>query len=324
MRWGGAFSVVPHFYCACISELARHVHTLAGLKENAIAMHTLDYAKHISLARSFTMPMVASVANDPQIPGDPSVGLSELESRVCDGLRAGEFHLVFQGAYRAADGTLARLEAQVRWAHPDYGLLLPGIFNMPLENPEVAHEMAAFVVDSVCREVRACLAAQMPLVPIAITVPAQIALLDSFADDLARVAASYGVPLDLFEIEVTDSAEAAKLLTLRTLTAALREAGVGLSLGKWGNGTSSLAMLGALDVDTITIARELMGAVPRDKRACAVLASLMDLLHSLGMRVVVDGVDTPEQLQWVSKWPHALAQGFAFSRPQAGLGKWVG
>lgn len=282
-------------------------------------MHTLDYAQQISLARSFTMPSVASVANDPQIASDSSVGLSELESRVCDGLHAGEFHLVFQGAYRAADGALARLEAQVRWSHPDYGLLLPGIFNMPLENPDVAREMADFVVDSVCREMRDCLAAKLPMQPIAITVPAQIALLDSFADDLARVAASYGVPLDLFEIEVADSAEAAKLLTLRTLTAGLRDAGVGLSLGKWGSGASSLALLGALDVDTITIAREMMAAVPREKRASAVMASLMDLLHSLGMRVVVDGVDTAEQLQWLSRWPEALAQGFVFSRPQAGL-----
>lgn len=287
-------------------------------------MHTLDYSRHVSLARSFIMPTVESVANDPHISSDPSVGLSELESRVCDGLRAGEFHLVFQGAYRTSDGALARLEAQVRWAHPDYGLLLPGIVNMPLENPQVAREMAAFVVDSVCRELRACLDANLPMQPVAITVPAQIALLDSFADDLARVAASYSVPLDLFEIEVTDSAEAAKLLTLRTLTEGLRDAGVGLSLGKWGSGASSLALLGALDVDTITIARELMSAVPRDKRACAVMASLLDLLHSLGMRVVVDGVDTKDQLQWLSRWPDALAQGFVFSRPQAGLRKAVG
>lgn len=287
-------------------------------------MHTLDYAKQVSLARSFTMPTVASVANDPHVFDDSSVGLSELESRVCEGLRAGEFHLVFRSAHRIGDGALSRVEAQVRWVHPDYGLLLPGIFDMPLDTPHVAHEMAAFVVDSVCRELRDCLAAGLPIQRIAITVSAQIALLDSFADDLARAAASYGVPLDLLEIEVADSAEAAKLLTLRTLTAGLREAGVGLSLGKWGNGASSLALLGALDVDTITIGRELMSAVPRDQRASAVMASLLDLLHTLGMQVVVDGVDTAQQLEWLRKWPEALAQGTVFSRPQAGLGKVLG
>ncbi len=257
--------------------------------------------------------------NDLDYSGDTAVELSELENRVRQGLRAGEFHLVFQGAYGAASGALARLEAQIRWTHPDYGLLLPGIFMMPLEHPQVALEMASFVVDGVCRELRDCLAAKLPLQPVAIAVPAHVALHESFASELARVASYYGVPPRLFEIEVSDSADAAKLLSLRTLTADLRDAGVSISLGKWGNGASSLALLGVLNVDTVTIARELMAAVPRDARAGVVMASVMDLLHALDMRVVVNGVDTEEQLRWLSRWPEALAQGLLFARAQPGL-----
>jgi EAL domain-containing protein (putative c-di-GMP-specific phosphodiesterase class I) len=282
-------------------------------------MHTLDYAKHVPLAQTLPSRLVGVARNDPDGSHDAAAGLSELERRVLDGLRAGEFHLVFQGAYCVADRALSRLEAQVRWAHPDYGLLLPGIFVMPLEHPQVAREMASFVVDAVCRELRDCLAAGLPLQPVAIAVPAQLALRDSFADDLERAAKSYGVPLHLFEIEVADSGEAAKLLSLRTLTSGLRSAGVGVSLGKWGTGASSLALLGALDVDTVTIARELMSAIPRDKRACTVMSALLDLLHALQLRVLVDGVDTDDQLRWLSLWPTVLAQGFLFSRPQAGL-----
>ncbi|MFM0501362.1 EAL domain-containing protein [Paraburkholderia caffeinilytica] len=251
---------------------------------------------------------------------DDSMALSELESRVREGLRAGEFHLVFQGAYRAAGGVLARFEAQVRWTHPDYGLLLPGIFMMPLEHPEVAREMALFVIDGVCRELRDCLSSKLTLLPVAITVPAQVALLESFADDITRIARAYGVPGNLLEIEVPDSADATRLLSLRTLTAGLRWAGTGISLGKWGNGASSLAVLGALDVDTVTIAPELMAAVPRDPRACVVMSALLDLLHALDVQVVVNGVETQTQLQWLSaSWPEALVQGFLFSRPKAGL-----
>ncbi|WP_377747510.1 EAL domain-containing protein [Paraburkholderia dipogonis] len=249
------------------------------------------------------------------------MGLSEFERRVCDGLHAGEFHLVFQGTYRAASGVVARLEAQVRWMHPDYGLLLPGIFMMPLDQPIVAREMVSFVVNSVCRELRDALAAKLPLQPIAITVPAQVALLNSFAEELVRVAASYGVPASLLEIEVTDGVEAAKLLSLRTLTEGLREAGVGLSIGKWGNGASSMASLGSLDVDTVIVARELMAAVPGDKRGAAVMTAIMDLLHALDVRVVVSGVDTQEQFQWLSRWPEALVQGLLFERPHAGLAR---
>ncbi|ACD18429.1 diguanylate phosphodiesterase [Paraburkholderia phytofirmans PsJN] len=285
------------------------------------AMYTLDYAQPKSLANALDSRVDFVAQNDAETSGDASLRLSELERRVCDGLHAGEFHLVFQGAYRAASGVLARLEAQVRWMHPDYGLLLPGIFMMPLDHPIVAREMVSFVVDSVCRELRDALRAKLPLQPIAITVPAQVALLDSFAEELVRVAGSYGVPASLLEIEVTDSVEAAKLLSLRTLTEGLRAAGIGLSIGKWGNGASSLASLGSLDVDTVVVARELMPAVPGDKRGAAVMTAIMDLLHALDLRVVVSGVDTQEQFRWLCRWPEALVQGVLFGRPKVGLAR---
>lgn len=292
-----------------------------GLKDESV-MHTLDYAKPEVLARTLTTRAGHATRIAPSLPdnaGDIPVGLSEFESRVLRGLSAGEFHLVFQGAYRAASGTLARLEAQVRWTHPDYGVLLPGSFMMPLEHPQVALEMALFAVDGVCRELRGCLAAKLPVQPVAIAMPVHVALHESFAAEIARFVGSYGLPSGLFEIEVSDSAEAAKLLSLRTLTESLRDAGVSITLGKWGNGGSSMALLGGLDVDTVTVARELMATVPNDRRAAAVMTALMDLLHALDLRVVVSGVDTKEQFQWVSRWPEALVQGYLFERPRAGL-----
>ncbi|WGS52224.1 EAL domain-containing protein [Paraburkholderia sp. D15] len=282
-------------------------------------MHTLDYIQPVAFATNSIAGALSAARHDADDARDPSSGLTGLEQRVQDGLRAGEFHLVFQGAHRVAGGALARLEAQVRWTHPDYGLLLPGIFMMPLDHPQLALEMAQFVVDGVCRELRDCLAAQLPLRPVAIRVPAQVAVLASFAEDIVRIAGSYGVPVHLLDIEVVDGAEAAKLLSLRTLTAGLRDAGASISLGQWGNGASSLALLGALDVDTITISRDLMATVPREARAGLVMSTLMDLLQALDVQVVVNGIDTEAQLAWLKRWPQALAQGLLFSRPQAGL-----
>jgi EAL domain-containing protein (putative c-di-GMP-specific phosphodiesterase class I) len=282
-------------------------------------MFTLDHEKPVSLATPFSARPPCVEQTDWNDSRDDPMALSELERRVRGGLRAGEFHLVFQGVYRAASGTLARLEAQVRWTHPDYGALLPGVFMMPLAHPQVAREMALFVIDGVCRELHGCLSSKMALLPVAITVPAQVAILETFAGELTRIARSYGVPANLLEIEVPDSADAARLLSLRTLTAGLRSTGASISLGKWGSGASSLALLGALDVDTITLAPELMAAVPGDPRACVVISAVLDLLDVLDVQVVVNGVETRAQLQWLSSWPKALAQGFLFSRPKADL-----
>lgn len=290
-------------------------------------MHTLDHEEAVSLTLASRGHIACAHERHGGEPRRASHGkshieamaVSELEQRVLEGLRQREFHLAFQGAYCAVGGTLARVEAQIRWTHPDYGLLLPGIFMMPLEHPQVALEMATFVIDGVCHELRDCLDARIAPPPVAIAVPAQVAVLESFAVELARIARSYNVPTNLLEIEVDDSAEAAKFLSLRTLTAGLRDLGASLSLGKWGDGASSLALLGAIDVDSITTARELMALVPRDARACMVMSALLDLFRGLDTRVVVNGVETAEQLAWLSRWPDVLAQGFLFSRPKPGL-----
>lgn len=278
-------------------------------------MSTLFYENPVArFAAGFALTAAPRVDHD-EADGHDTAPLGALERRVCEGLQAGEFHPVFQGVYHAATGALTRVEAQPRWTHPAYGLLLPGIFLMPLEHPQVAMDMAMFMVDSVCRTLHASLRAGVPLCPVTIAVPAQIVVLESFADDLVRIAHSHGVPTSLLEIEVSDSADAARLLSLRTLTAGLREAGVSLSLGGFGHATASLASLGALDVDTVTLARELLAAVPRDPRAALVTAALLDLLHALDVRVVASGVDSDAQLQWLKKWPGVLAQGALFSRP---------
>jgi EAL domain-containing protein (putative c-di-GMP-specific phosphodiesterase class I) len=59
--------------------------------------------------------------------------------------------------------------------------------------------------------------------------------------------------------------------------------------------------------------------VPRDPRACVVVSALLNLLDALDVQVVVNGVDSPAQLQWLSSWPKALMQGFQFPRPKPGL-----
>jgi EAL domain-containing protein (putative c-di-GMP-specific phosphodiesterase class I) len=284
-------------------------------------MHTIDYEIPLSGPALRLAPAAAPQVDRREADveegrrgRDGAEPLSDLARRVCEGLRAGEFHPGFQGVYHVTTGVLTRVEAQPRWTHPSYGLLLPGIFLMPLEHPQVAHEMAMFMIDSVCRTLHACLHAGVPLCPVAITVPAQIVVLESFADDLVRIAHSHGVPASLLEIDVPDSADAARLLSLRTLTEGLRDAGVSLSLGEFGKATASLASLGALDVDTVTLTRELLAAVPRDPRATIVMSALLDLLQALDVRVVVSGVDTDAQLQWLAQWPEVLAHGACFSR----------
>lgn len=219
-------------------------------------------------------------------------GLNDLERRVCKGLRPGEFHPVFQGVYHVGTGKLSRIEAQVRWAHPEYGLLLHGAFMMSLDRLQVACEMTRCVVESVCDELGDCLREGLEPCPIAISVPPSIVVSEDFAQEIVDVARSHGVAPNLIEIELTESEDAARILSIRTLTSRFRELGVGISLGDFGNRHSSLALLSALDVDPVKLARELLGAVPGDRRSCTVVSAVLGLLDALNIRVVVKALST--------------------------------
>jgi EAL domain-containing protein (putative c-di-GMP-specific phosphodiesterase class I) len=238
-----------------------------------------------------------------------------LAHRVSRGLRANEFHLVFQGAYEAGSGDLRRVEAQVHWNHPDYGSLLPGAFMPKLEQSDVAYEMSLFIVEKVCRELQTAEAQGLKPCTVAIGAPPAVVMSERFASDIVRIARAHGVAPNLLEIELNDSEDAARLVALRTLTADLRDSGVGLSYGEFGSGHSPLANLAVLDVDTVKLARGLMATVPVNERSRKVMASVLGLLASLDIRVVASGVDTAAQAEWLAQWPRVLVQGAYLSKP---------
>jgi EAL domain-containing protein (putative c-di-GMP-specific phosphodiesterase class I) len=237
-----------------------------------------------------------------------------LAQRASKGLRANEFHLVFHGAYEAARGELRRVEAQVHWNHPDYGLLLPGAFISKLEQSDVAYEMSLFIAEKVCHELQTGKVQGLKPCTVAFSVPPAVVVNEGFASDVVSIARAHGVAPNLLEIEVNDSEDAARLLALRTLTSDLRDSGVSLSYGEFGSGHSPLANLAVLDVDTVKLSRGLMATVPSNERSRKVMSSVLGLLASLDIRVVASGVDTAAQAEWISEWPDVLVQGAYVSK----------
>ena len=97
---------------------------------------------------------------------------NRLGQRIQQGLSAGEFHLVFQGIYGARTLELERIEALIRWNHPDYGLLLPDAFVPALHDDlEVAVDVTHFVIDRACAQLATCLRAGQKALPLAVNVP---------------------------------------------------------------------------------------------------------------------------------------------------------
>lgn len=243
----------------------------------------------------------------------------ELAREVLKGLRASEFHIAYQGVYHVGNGMLASAEALIRWMHPEHGMLLPGAFIHTLSDPQVARELTTFVIDAVCRQMGLAQREKRAVVPVAINVPPTVLAEPDFGDRLQRCASKYGVDMSLLQIELAESEDALAVLGSGEVAGELRSRGVRFAVDDFGTGFSSLAMLSAMDVDVIKIAKEMIDTVPACPRACAVVSAMLNLMEQLDINVVVEGVETDAQAKWLAQWDNLRIQGFFYSRPAFGL-----
>jgi EAL domain-containing protein (putative c-di-GMP-specific phosphodiesterase class I) len=107
---------------------------------------------------------------------------------------------------------------------------------------------------------------------------------------------------------------------MRKVVRRLKNKGVSVAMDDFGTGYSCLAALGPIDFGTVKIAKELLAEAPRCPNACLVFSSVLTLLTRLKVAIVVEGVETAAQAQWIAQWPHVLAQGFFLARPAFGIG----
>ncbi|VXC97778.1 Diguanylate phosphodiesterase [Burkholderia sp. 8Y] len=243
-----------------------------------------------------------------------------LKARVLEGLEAGEFCMAYQGIYRVDTGELAQMEALLRWHHPEFGLLLPGAFHEALADEEVMVSVTDFVMNAVSLDIATWHASGGATYPVAINVPPSVAASEGFADRLDAVCRDHGIGPASIEVELSESQDLARFPSIAKVVQRLRARGVNVAMDDFGTGFACLAALGPINFGTVKIAKELLAEAPRNPDARTVFSSVLALMARLKLSVVVEGVETAAQAQWLAQWPHALAQGFYLARPVFGMG----
>jgi EAL domain-containing protein (putative c-di-GMP-specific phosphodiesterase class I) len=240
-----------------------------------------------------------------------------LGARIIAGLRAGEFAVAFQPVVHAQTGALFGVECLLRWQHPQYGLLLPGAFASALHDPAVAHEATRFVLDVACQRLRDASRAGGALPRVAINVQPSQLLDDSLVQMIDELTRRNCVPASRIELELVENEETLPLVATHEFTAPLRSLGVQLALDDFGTGYASLASLAGAQVDAVKLAREFLrhGPLRDDSRSACLIRGMIDMLGRLGMRTVVEGVESAGQMAWLAALPTVYAQGYYVGKP---------
>ena len=226
-----------------------------------------------------------------------------------------EFYLVYQPQIDASSHRVIGAEALLRWNHPEQGNMSPADFIPVAERSGLIVPIGEWVLEQACMQAKRWHDRDDELVTVAVNLsPIQFKhhdLLGMVGDVLKKT----GLPPSNLHLEITESVVMQETETNLGLLHALREMGVHIVLDDFGTGYSSLSYLTTLPVDKIKIDRSFVNGITSDLVHQSIVKTIVELGNALGKRVNVEGVETREQLDILSRNRIDEIQGFYFSKP---------
>jgi diguanylate cyclase (GGDEF)-like protein len=229
-------------------------------------------------------------------------------------LESEEIEAHFQPKAYADTGQIVGVEALVRWRHPQRGLIGPAEFVTVAEQAGLGRTLTNRMLRLALGQIRQWRDSGLD---IHVAVNTTVADLQDaqFPDEVAQLLAEHQLPPEALVLEVTENMVLADPVRVGDVLAQLGELGLGLSLDDFGTGFSSLTHLKALPVGEVKIDRSFVGRMTTDPVDAAIVQATIQLAHSIGIRVVAEGIE--DQVTWSSLIANEceLVQGYALSRP---------
>ncbi|EPN14841.1 putative bifunctional diguanylate cyclase/phosphodiesterase [Pseudomonas syringae] len=249
-----------------------------------------------------------------QMNADVSARL-DLEAALRDAVEKQAFEIVYQPKLNLVTGRICGLEALLRWPRPGQQGVSPGVFVPVLESLGLIGEVGNWVVDRVCAQIAHWQRTGLGLFQVAVNVSGQQISNSSLVADIRQALTSHRVAPQWLEVELTESSlmenTSHTIATLETL----RANGVSISIDDFGTGYSSLAYLRRFPIDKLKIDIAFIREVTSNPQDAAIARAIIELAHSLGLKVIAEGVETPEQLAFLRDNQCDQIQGYLISKP---------
>ena len=239
----------------------------------------------------------------------------ELESRLRRAIQQQELHLFYQPQMDIISGRIVGAEALVRWQDPNRGLIPPYDFIPIAEETSLIVNIGEWVLRETCNQGRQWLDMGLPSLNLAVNVSPQQFRRSDLNALVAAVLAETCFPAGQLELEMTESGLLENQNNARTILESLRAQGIRLAIDDFGTGYSSLAHLIRFPLDVLKIDKGFVDEIPDNKDGTGIAETIVAMGHALGLKVLAEGVETPQQLMFLQKIGCDCYQGFIKSRP---------
>ncbi|CUU55123.1 diguanylate cyclase (GGDEF) domain-containing protein [Parafrankia irregularis] len=237
-----------------------------------------------------------------------------LHAELRSAIDQGELELYYQPMAQAATGQIVGVEALMRWRHPSRGLLPPGSFLPMAERSSLIVELTWWELDEALHQCARWRAEGIP-VAVSANLSPRLLVVDALPKVVAGRLAAYDLPPDVLTLEITENALVSQPARAAAMLSELRVSGVKLSMDDFGTGYNSMEILKALTFDEIKIDRSFVVDAQGSLPDMAIVRSVVDLGHRLGLRVVGEGIEDESSERILTELGCDVLQGYAVSVP---------
>ncbi|GAB3471639.1 hypothetical protein GCM10027321_43740 [Massilia terrae] len=237
-----------------------------------------------------------------------------VESGLRHALGHGELALYYQPKFDILTGHIVGAEALVRWLHPERGIVPPAEFIPMAETTGLIVQLGEWVLEQACAQAAIWQRAGLPPLRLAVNVSAREftpSLPGRVADTLKR----YKLDPSWLELEITESTLMHDIERVIGIMDRINRLGVALSLDDFGTGYSSLSYLKRFPINTLKIDRSFTTGIPHDASDCAIAGTIISIGRQLRHRVIAEGVETLDQLEFLRQSGCDEVQGYLYAKP---------
>lgn len=239
----------------------------------------------------------------------------QLEAALRKAIQNNEFVLYYQPQLSLQDGTIKCVEALIRWEHPEHGLISPAKFIPLAEETGLIMPIGEWALREACKTNKAWQDEGYDPVTVAVNIsPKQFRHQDlpQLVEDVLK---ETNLKPQYLEVEITETAVMDNVDNATTKLRSISAMGVRISVDDFGTGYTSISYLKQFPVSVLKIDQHFIKGIPQNQNDIAITSAVIALGHNLGLHVVAEGVETPEQMQYLADHHCDLIQGYFLSRP---------